>query len=208
MISPEVGREYLAVGHELSGVEFKAAGSRDDRHFFAKVMRAMLGMANRRDGGYIFIGVNDQKVTTPPPSLDATELERWVDYEVLVERVSKFADPLVTFDCAVLDIDGASIVVLEIAEFDSLPVLCKVDHTTPEGRQVLRKGACYVRSAHKPETSEVPSQLEMRELLDLAAEKRLRAHLMMTQKAGGVIVQQDELRTAEQSYLGQLGDLA
>ena len=50
--------------------------------------------------------------------------------------------------------------------------------------QILRRGACYVRSRHKPETSEIPSEEEMRELLELAIDKGVRKFVTRAQKAG------------------------
>jgi len=52
----------LAQGHETNGVEFKGPGARTDRSFPAKVIRAILGMANRRDGGLVMIGVESTKL--------------------------------------------------------------------------------------------------------------------------------------------------
>ena len=63
-------------------------------------------------------------------------------------------------------------------EFEDLPHLCARDY---EG--VLRKGALYVRSRKVPETSEVASSVEMREVLDLATEKALRAYVSTADRA-------------------------
>ncbi len=46
----------LALGYETNGVEFKGRGNRTDSAFLAGVIRAILGMANRRDGGLVIIG--------------------------------------------------------------------------------------------------------------------------------------------------------
>lgn len=75
---------------------------------------------------------------------------------------------------------------------------------------MLRKGACYVRPRRKPETTEIPTQEDMRDLLDLAAEKRLRKNLERVSRAGGVII---PFQTAGRSvspqelFDKQLGDL-
>lgn len=49
--------ELIASG-ERPGVEFKNTRGREDKSF-AEVVRAVLGMANRRDGGIVIIGVED-----------------------------------------------------------------------------------------------------------------------------------------------------
>ncbi len=43
--------QRLALGHETRGTEFKGPGLQSDRRLVAQVVRAVLGMANRRDGG-------------------------------------------------------------------------------------------------------------------------------------------------------------
>jgi hypothetical protein len=50
--------------------------------------------------------------------------------------------------------------------------------------QILRQGACYVRSRHKLGTSEIPSEEEMRELLELAIDKGVMRFLARAEKAG------------------------
>ncbi|GAI24923.1 unnamed protein product, partial [marine sediment metagenome] len=87
--------------------------------------------------------------------------------------------PSISFDLEVQEYDGKNYVVLEIHVFEQLPILCKKDY--PE---VLRRGACYVRSRRKPETTEIPTQEDMRDLLDLAIEKGLRKYVTLAYRAG------------------------
>ena len=61
--------QLLALSHEISGVEFKGPGARSDRRLFARVVRAALGMANRRDGGTVVIGVEDTGSSLNPVGL-------------------------------------------------------------------------------------------------------------------------------------------
>ena len=64
-----------------------------------------------------------------------------------------------------------------------LPVLCKRAY-----QEVLRSGACYVRSRRKPETSELLTQADMRDLLELATYKRLQAWLALFQRLGLILL--------------------
>jgi hypothetical protein len=58
-------------------------------------------------------------------------------------------------------------VFINVAEFDELPIICKKEY--PE---ILRRGAIYVRSKRgKPETIEVPTEVEMREIIEMAVDK-------------------------------------
>ena len=158
-------RELLAPGYERYGVEFKGPGDRDDKQFLVQVARAVLGMTNRRDGGLVIIGVDDGGNAV---GLSDDQLATW-SYDHVAASLAEYADPYVSFELQVLSYDGRSFVILRVAEFEEIPVLCKQGY-----QKVLRKGACYVRTRRMPETSEIPSQTEMRELLELAVDKGVR----------------------------------
>ncbi len=73
----------------------------------------------------------------------------------------------------------ASVAVMKVFEFDDLPHICVRDYPG-----VLRSGAVYVRPRRAPETVEIASSVEMRELLDLATEKSVRRFLATAERAG------------------------
>lgn len=168
----------LALPYEQHGIEFKGARPRSDKVFFAKVARAALGMSNRRDGGVVVIGVDDEGGHLDPVGLIPEVLQTWT-YDAVAEGISAYADPNVVFDLEVRRNDARDYVVLLVHEFEDIPVICRQSY--PE---ILRGGALYVRTRRKPETSEVPSQTEMRELLELATERRLRAFLSTMSRVG------------------------
>ena len=76
--------------------------------------------------------------------------------------------------------------------------------------QTLRKGALYVRTRRIPETAEVPTQTEMRELLELATEKRLRAYVESAERAGIVLStgreESPEEEVSDERFRGQIPD--
>ncbi|MGA7678303.1 MAG: ATP-binding protein [Dehalococcoidia bacterium] len=198
----------LALGHEVTGTEFKGSGPASDRHLFAKVARAVLGMANRRDGGRVIIGVEDNGGTPNPVGLAKPDLDTW-KYDDVAAKFAKYADPSVNFELKQEQHIGKDFVILYVAEFEEIPVLCKQDYNKDK-QVILRKGACYVRSRRKPETTEIPTQEDMRDLLDLAAEKRLRRYLEQAKRAGGLIVpfQTERLTPSPRElYDKQLGGL-
>jgi len=170
--------EILALAYERRGIEFKGAGPLNDKSLRAKVVRAVLGMANRRDGGFVVVGVEDTGGKLDPVGLDATDISTW-KYDDVADAIAAYADPSISFDLETRSHEGKQFVVLHVYEFDDVPVLCKKDFA-----DTLRKGACYVRSRRKPETSEIPTQEDMRDLLDLATEKRLRRFAAQAQAAG------------------------
>jgi predicted HTH transcriptional regulator len=171
--------ELISFGREQLGVEFKSPGSRDDRPFFALVARAMMGMVNRRDGGKVIIGVReDQNRNLVPEGLSEQQCATW-PHDNLANSIDEYADPSVSFEVTCVLSNGKHFVAIDIREFEDVPILCKRTYS-----DTLRKGACYVRPRRKPETTEVPSQADMRDLLDLATEKALRKFLSQSAKAG------------------------
>jgi len=186
-VTPEQFRELLQPGYEPQGVEFKGPGSRDDSAFFAKIARAVMGMANRRDGGIVAIGVNETDSGLHADGLNAELLSTW-GYDDVADALSKYIEPTVRFELELVRIEPAVIVLLHVNSFEDVPVLCKRDferqRSGGKSEQILRRGACYVRRPGKRETSEVPTYEEMRELLDLAAERRLRSFLAQAARAG------------------------
>ena len=83
----------------------------------------------------------------------------------------------------VKEYNGNQYAVILVEEFDDIPVLCKRDYGH-RGHQVLRNGACYVRPRRKPETSEIPTQAERRDLLDLATDKMVSAYIERARRNG------------------------
>jgi len=184
-------RSLLALGHEQSGVEFKGPGSRADKRFLAEVILAVLGMSNHRDGGRIFIGVaEDKSKALSPAGLSEAQDATWT-YDDFAASVEEYADPSVSVHLEHFTFDGHRVIAITVGEFNDIPILCKksymatvVEKGKPTQREILRKGACYVRPRRKPETTEIPTQADMRDLLDLAIEKRLRRYVSIGIKAG------------------------
>ena len=182
-------RGAIALGREQRGMEFKGPGKRTDKAFQAKIIRAVLGMANKPGGGVVVVGVDDDGTTLHAIGLSARDLATWT-YDDFASNLSNYADPYVDFDLGPVEMDGKSFVAIEIRQFEQLPVICKKDYL-----KVLRDGALYVRRKGKNETVEVPSHVEMRELVSRAAEFAarqivasyvdLRDHLQSTDAAIG-----------------------
>ena len=179
------GDNLKTAGHfEGRGFETKGPGLRDDKAFFVKVARAALSMGNLRDGGHVVVGIDDAKPERMMPGLDDAHLASWLAYDDVSDRLAVYADPPLRFDLTELELaTGVRVAVLQVHEFDDVPHLCA--RAFPGE---LRKGGLYVRSRKKPETAEIASSGEMREILDLAAEKRLRAYIETAERAGVRIV--------------------
>ncbi len=170
--------EIMALGHERAGVEFKGPGPLADRRLTAQVVKAMLGMANRRDGGIVVVGVADNDGSLDPVGVNSADLTTW-SYDRVADRIASYADPGVNFEVEIKEHQDNRYIVIEVSEFDDIPVLCKRAYD-----DVLREGACYVRPRRKPETSEIPTQADMRDLLELASDKVVMKYIDRARRLG------------------------
>jgi predicted HTH transcriptional regulator len=187
----------LSLEHESQGVEFKPPGPRTNARLFAVLVRAVLGMANRRDGGLVVIGVEETAQGLDRKGLTDSDLVTW-KFDDVATGISEFADPSIEFELTVRPLNDKKFVLLEVSEFEDIPVICKRDFD-----QILRRGALYVRSRRKPETTESLSQAEMRDLLDIATEKRLRRFLATANRVGLPVPSQTAV-TDEAAFLQEL----
>lgn len=180
MLSEDQVAELLEVNHEVRVAEFKSAGSPNDKEFLAKVARACLAMANQRNGGHLLIGVDDEDPTQGPSGLSDDEVAAWLEFDKISAKINSYADPPLALEIAERKHpSGARLVVIEVGEFGDSPVLCKKDF----GR-ILSCGQLYTRSLSKPESSQYYSQAELREVIDIAIEKGLRAFVSRARNAG------------------------
>lgn len=194
----------LVLQHELPGVEFKSPGPRGEKALFHSVVRAVLGMANRRDGGRIVLGLREG----PGGKLELVGLTdedaaTW-RHDHLADAIAAYADPYVEIQVEERRHEEKLYVLIEVSEFEEVPVICRKGYPTnpqPGQQAILRAGAIYVRTRRKPETSEPPGQTEMRELIELATEKRLRSFLGTVSRAGGEVAGQPETSERFQAEL-------
>jgi hypothetical protein len=87
---------------------------------------------------------------------------------------------------------------IEVREFDEIPVICRKSYG-----DILSGGKLYTRTWRRPESAEVPGSVEMREIIDMATEKSLRAFAQRAARAG-IAVPGASLPTAEQAFEEQL----
>ncbi|HEY3116958.1 MAG TPA: ATP-binding protein [Chloroflexota bacterium] len=176
--------ELVRLGCEAPGLEFKPPARRDDVRVGAEVVRAAMALANRRGGGRIVIGVaEDQKgKALVPVGLTIAELTTW-NRDDLSSLLAQYAEPMIEFEQTTLEVDGKQYVIVDIQEFRHTPILCgkTVQH---QGKTILRVSALYVRGRRKPESLEVSTYEEMREVIDLAIEKGVQRFAEQLRQAG------------------------
>lgn len=193
----------LTLPHEQGHVEHKGPAAFKEQPLTAKVVRAALGMSNRRDGGMIIIGVEDNQGQLNPVGLSAQQLTTWI-HDHIADEFRRYALPSIRFDTETRHHNGNPFVVLTVHEFDDVPVLCQKQFIHPDSKQlILRKGALYVRPRGKPETVEVSTVEDMRDLLDLATDKLLRRHVARNFAAGWTAPVATERRDVD-AFSGEL----
>lgn len=175
--------EILVRGRELRAVEHKGPGLRSDKRFLGRVARAVMGMANLRDGGLVTIGVEDHDGKPVPTGLETAQLDSWRRYDDVASSLGEFTAPSVSFEHEVFSYKGATLVLLHVREFDEYPILCSRD-LSDGAKDIVRRGALYVRPRRRAETAEVPTHEEMREIVDLATEKGVRRYIELARRLG------------------------
>lgn len=180
MVTRDELQDALSLGYESRSFEVKGPGNLSDNAYCAKIARAVMAMGNLRDGGLVCIGVDENQMAEALPGLDQNQLEAWSNYDAVTDKLARYCDPPVSLKVQPLLMEnGNSIVVLDVAEFDHVPHVCKRDYPDQ-----LQRGMAYVRPRGKPESVPVPSSLEMRELLDLATTKGVRDFVARATAAG------------------------
>ena len=164
----------------------------------------------------MIIGVEDNGNALTPIGLNETDLSTW-NYDHVSDGLKEYADPSVSFELEPKRYRDKNYIVLTVMQFADIPILCKKSFTSSGNgllNVLLKEGACYVRSRRKPETAEIATQEDMRDLLDLATEKRLRRYLLQAQRSGVALVPLPstltplvEARPDQELFDKQLGEL-
>lgn len=190
--------QLIALGKEQRYIEYKQSTSWSVGEFRAKIIKSVLAMSNIRDGGHIIIGMERQGDDTyVPKGMEQDHLNSYTSDDVM-RAVAEYADPYASITVTKeKDNTGKNYVWIQIEEFKEVPVICR----KPYGN-ILGGGKLYTRTYRVPESAEVPSSAEMREILTMAADKELKAFLRRSSAAGiqlpGLATPTDEQAFAEQ----------
>ena len=183
-------RDVILRGVETRRVEFKQSMDFKEKATKAKVAKGCIGLANTRDGGFFIIGVKKSSTDQHEPvGLNPDHLPAYTQDDV-ASVVMSYAEPPIRLTVAPVEfrdpplLAGKTFLVIQVFAFSEVPVICKKSYQDEK----LFEGGLYIRSLERYETRQVKTEAEMRELLDLATEKRLRSHLELTERAGGVVV--------------------
>lgn len=171
--------QITSFGREQRGVEFKRGGSRkEDKRLLVKVIRAVISMANTRDGGKVIIGIDEDEDKLILNGVNESDLSSW-NHDDFADSVAEYAEPTPVFEIQRFSYKHKNYIIIEVDEFIDFPILCKKTYD-----DVLRSGACYLRPRRKPESIEIPSYVDMRDLLELAIDKGVRKFISRADKVG------------------------
>ncbi len=170
--------DLILHGNEERNLEYKGPLAWNDANIKGKLCKSIMAMANMRDGGDLVIGVREKpKGHFTPVGLTTADADTFSQDEVAA-FVSEYAAPFVEFTLRRVTHEKKKFVVMQVQEFLELPVVCRKD-----GPADLRRGAFYTRTRRIYETARVSSEAEMREIIDLSAEKSIRTLIKRGQLA-------------------------
>lgn len=174
----------VRLGFEAPSLEFKPPAEFGSPRITAEVIRAALALSNHLGGGRIVVGVVEERTTRQltPIGLSAAEATSW-NRDVFSSKLATYAAPMVEFEQEFIECDGRNHLLLTIHEFQHAPTIC-MKGLQVDGKSVLRAGAMYIRGRKKPESREIESYEEMRELVDLAVEKGVQRFVSFASKTG------------------------
>lgn len=155
-------------GREERNLEYKGPISWASTETRGKLTKTVLALSNIQDGGAIVVGVEQTGETFNAVGLAPDDRDSFRQDDVSA-FVNEYADPFAQLSVAHVAHEGRSFVVIQVEQFLEIPVVCRKN-----GPGGLRGGAIYTRPRRKHETAEVPSQVEMRELLEVAIHKGIR----------------------------------
>jgi hypothetical protein len=134
---------------------------KENREKNLAIIKDILALANLKDGGSIFIGVRDGDFEFIGMNEDSWDS---LDITKITQLLSNYADPIFTPSLSKNIIDGKRIAIIEVPEFAEVPIICSQSAYDKENKEILRKGAIYIRSA-KCASEEVSTAEEIRAIL-------------------------------------------
>jgi len=165
--------QLLREGRETLSLEFKQSMNWGAEATKAKVVKAALAIANKRDGGLLVFGLTPP-VNAGPHTLDGmTQADHdSFNQDNVMAKVNAHASPSVDLTVHHRVVDGKLCVVIEIREFQDYPVICSNDLVVA-GNVIAVKGRMYCRSRRTIETTEVRTVEDLRDIIEIAVDKGL-----------------------------------
>ena len=160
-----------------------------------KIAKAMMAMANLRNGGVIVVGMWETARGIWEPEVMTPEQVSSFTQDDVAQWVNDYATPAVQFNLEALNIGDNQFVVLQVQEFDTSPVICRKQKIS--GGETLEGGAIYYRSNKKIESAPISSDEDLRELIGLAVDKGISKHIDRLHRLGLISAESAEQLDAD-----------
>lgn len=190
--------DLIEIGRETRNIEYKRTYNWNVPSHKAKIVKSILAMSNIKDGGYLILGVDENNGTFTPVGMPKADFDL-LNTDDILAFTNRFADPYVDIKLYKDLYEGMLFTVIEVQEFQQYPIVCKSN-----GEENLRCGSIYTRTRRMYESAVVPSQTEMREIIEMAVDKGIREFNRRVSYVG--IGVQSQL-SAEEQYDQELGGL-
>lgn len=199
--------QLIAAGQERRSVEFKQAGAWTDTHLRAKIIRGVISLANTRDGGVLVVGMKNDPQHMGYHVVDplTAEQQQTFDPDDVIPQVNAHVAPFLSLSLLHHTAKGGGVVVVfAVDEFRDYPAVCIRDVVGSDPtKPVVKRGAILIRSARTPETAEIQSYDDLRELIELSVDKALITYFRRQRMQLAAQEPADDAR-----FRAQLGDFA
>jgi predicted HTH transcriptional regulator len=174
---------YIIHGKEERYLEYKRSmiwtGNNTTK---VKIAKAMMAMANLRNGGVIVVGMQEVTKGVWVPEVMTPQQIASFNHDDIAQWVNDYASPAVQFSIGPFTFNNNEFVIIQVKEFDTYPIICRKQKAS--GGETLEAGAIYYRSNKKIESAPISSEEDSRELIGLAVEKGISRHVNRLHKLG------------------------
>jgi len=188
---------YILHGREERYLEYKRsmiwAGNDTTK---VKIAKAMMAMANLRNGGVIVVGMQETTRGVWVPEIMTPQQIASFTQDDVAQWVNDYATPAIQFSIVTLPLNGKEFIVIQVQEFDTSPVICRKQKIA--GGETLEAGAIYYRSNRKIETAPISSDEDSRELIGLAVDKGISRHVSRLHRLGLIPTETPNQRDRQQ----------
>lgn len=166
-------QKIFEYGYEFQNLEFKAAFEWKDRAKASwlqeRTIRTILAMSNTPNGGRIIIGIRETKDKTYDyTGVNETQLQSFRNYDKIKGMIDGFAKPYAEFDILYGEFEDNTYIIINVNEFEELPVTCDKDGTNNE---ILVKDTIYTRARSGQPSSIKANSSELQKIIRMAADK-------------------------------------
>ncbi|MBA7479395.1 hypothetical protein ES707_14829 [subsurface metagenome] len=161
-----------------------------------KIAKAMMAMANLRNGGVIVVGMQETNRGIWVPELMTPQQVSSFTQDDVAHWVNDYATPAVQFSIRAFALNSNEFIVIQVQEFDTSPVICRKQKIS--GGENLEAGVIYYRSNRKIESAPISSNEDLRELIGLAVDKGISRHVNRLHRLGLIPAETTNQRDIQQ----------